>query len=308
MAEKKICDFCLETEGTFFHPLYDVPGGYYICQNCREILKKYNLPIRNDLFQQLVTHEPSLREMIMRNYLEGHTKSDTLAKYFPTGTKILHNREHLISAQEVTLTVPKDLIPDTLAKTEIVDITKQDILNIEDAHDGQEAEIVSGMLYETSGAIYFMSEHFINAHHINNLVMDSTDTSAIHVQENHHPFTYHTVNADLFLLRHQFYFLMNTYTNEKNQNIIYLASENTMTLTPGIYSVPKNIKSGTYYLSSLGDNSLNVRDAAGQVTQYMDGLIELLDGSQIECSSEHQLRINPHEEEKEEDTQSGQHP
>lgn len=292
MARGKVCDFCLSEKKGFFARMDDVLGGYHICSNCREKLNKYNLPIRYDLFQRVVVNDPVMHEMIMNNYLEEHTVSECLSKYYPTGSMMLHKGEYLVSAAEATLYVNQSRIPTTMAKQGIIQITREDVLNIE---DGEERVPVTGTLYETSAALYFMSEHFINVHRLNNMVIDNDDKNAIHILENHRPFTYHIPNADLFIIRHKFYHIIQLHKRKEN-GLIYLASENTMTLTPGIYNIPKNIKSGTYWLSSFDDNGLSITDAAGVERVFKDGQVELSDGSRIEAHGEYQLRINKHED------------
>ena len=78
----------------------------------------------------------------------------------------------------------------------------------------------------------------------------------------------------------------------KNRSLIYLASENTMTLTPGQYSVPKNIKSGTYYVNPVEKGSLFIRDANGQIRKVKPGRVRIDDGSVLEVKGEYEVRYN----------------
>lgn len=294
MARSRICDFCLDEKGSFFRRLQSTPDGQLICSDCRRIIESYGLPVRFDLFQQLVVHDPEMRDMIMRSYLENHSVNDCIAKYYPHGKMMLHRGEELISSQPVTIRVDREKIPAGNAVTEITAVQKEDITNLPSS-TAPDAVEVNGTLYETNAAVYFFSEHFLNVHRPTNLVVDSPDVNALHVIEKRSEFVYQTKNADLFLLRHKFYHILHMARKEK-KNLIYLASENTMTLTPGTYAVPRNIKSGKYWISSVNDSGLSVTDAAGRVREYKDGQIELSDGSMLECTGEYQLRINQHED------------
>ena len=78
--------------------------------------------------------------------------------------------------------------------------------------------------------------------------------------------------------------------SNKSGNLIYLSSDNTMTITPGIYSIPKNILPGTYYVSPLKDHGMHVKDALGRVRECRSGRVQLDEGSSLEVTGEYQLR------------------
>ena len=296
MPESKVCDFCLsESKGLFSKP-QTLSDGHYICKNCRNIIQKYGLPVKYDLFQVLVTAEPYMREMIMNDYLEKNELDDTIAKFFPLPNVLLHRGEHCINVRDASIKVAKAAIPEKYAPTVIRDITGSLINDIPDAPDGVSSVTVQGKLYETDIALYFISEHFINCHRLVDMVKGGNDQNAIHVYEKTLSFTYSTPHTDLFFLRDTLYHKIVAAQANKKQNLIYITSENTMTLTPGIYSVPRNIRSGTYYVSALNDLGLHMKDANGHTHDISSGRVRLDEGSLLDCTGEYELRINPRPE------------
>ena len=113
-------------------------------------------------------------------------------------------------------------------------------------------------------------------------------------------FSYQLRNADLFLLRSAFYQMAVAAASNKKKSLIYLASENTMTLTSGKYNVPKNIKSGVYWVNPVDAASMRVRDANGQLHAVNSGRIRIDNGSTLEVKGEYQLRYNKRDPKKEE--------
>lgn len=291
MAKNKVCDFCLnESHGLFKGP-EQLSDGHMICKDCKKIIQSYGLPVRYDLFQILVTAQPNQKEMIMGDYLETHKADDTLAKYYPMPSVILHDGEHCANVYDATIRVTKAMIPAEPAVKNIADITRQSILNLADAAGESGAEVVSGKVYETEAAVYFMSEHFINCHRLAQVVHENPDTQHLHIMDGSKTFTYTMEHVDMFFLRERFFQLTTAAAANKKTNLVYLSSENTMTITPGVYSVPRNINSGTYWVSALSDKGMSVKDATGHVRDVRSGRIHLDSGSTLEVTGEYQLRI-----------------
>ena len=71
----------------------------------------YNLPVQFDLFQQLVTAQENLRDMIMDAYLESHEAAPTMARFYPLPKVLLHDGEHCINCIPASITVSKAHIP-----------------------------------------------------------------------------------------------------------------------------------------------------------------------------------------------------
>lgn len=285
---KKVCDFCLEEYGGLFSGVQQLDDGHLICRKCRKKLEDYGLPIKYDLFQLAIIAEPSMREMILSDYLEHHSPDDAIAKYFPLTNMLVHEGEHVVNVRDASITVDPSLIPSGKAVQRICDISRRDISDLFDQKNGTS---VQGKLYETDAALYFLSEHFINVHRLTNMVRDHQDHNAIHVLEHGHEYTYTTPHTDLFYLRDLFHTLAVNRKADRKQNLIYLSSENTMTLTPGIYRVPKNVKPGTYWASPVDAAGMSIRDANGHVKNVSRGKVHLDEGSTLEVTGEYQLRI-----------------
>lgn len=293
MAFAKLCDFCLEEKGGFFRSLEELQGGYHICSKCKKRISEYGLPVKYDILQLLVQAPENMHEMMMRAFLETHSADDTLARLYPSGNKMLHRGEELVSVVPAKITVQKDLIPAGNAITELIDVQKKDIINLPSVA-GENGEPVTGVLYETNAAIYFFSEHFLNVHRISNLLTADNDPGAIHILEKNRAYKYAIDHADLFRIRHQFYHILYATRKHRKDNLIYLSGDNTMTLTPGIYTVPKNIKAGIYWLTSADGSKMRLQGKNGQTLDISNGRVELTDGMLIECSGKHELRIyNP---------------
>lgn len=294
MPANKVCDFCLSEAKGLFSKYESLPDGHTICRDCKQKIRKYNLPVEYDLFQLLVVSDPYMREMIMGNYLEHHTADETIVKFFPQPPYQLHKGEHLINESETSIKVSKAAIPYTVAIDVIGNITGHMINDIPDAPAGVEAEVIKGKLYETDIALYFISKHFVNCHRLSDMVRSGDDPAAIHVLEKKLTFTYQMENTDMFFMRDTLYHKIVAAQANKKQNLIYINSENTMTLTPGIYSIPRNIRAGTYYISALNDLGLNLRDVNGHLHDISNlERVMLNEGTLLECTGEYQLRINP---------------
>jgi len=294
MPANKLCDFCLsESKGLFNRP-EELSDGHFVCRDCKQKIKKYNLPVKYDLFQLLVVADPYMREMIMGNYLEQHNADDTIAKFFPIPEMKLHRGEHCINVCDASITVAAAAIPSEPAEAVIGNIIGSMINDIPDAPEGVESVKVQGKLYETDVALYFMSDHFLNCHRISDMVRSGDDKENVHVIEKKLTFTYAVENADLFFMRDTLYNKIVAAQANKKQNLIYINSENTMTLTPGIYSIPRNIRAGTYYVSALNDLGLNLRDVNGHLHDISSyDRVKLDEGTLLECTGEYQLRIKP---------------
>lgn len=289
---RRICDFCLEEGKGLLHQPEKLPDGHFLCKKCRRIIESYGLKPKYDLFQLLVTAQPEMRDMMMGGYLDSHKPLDAIAKYFPIPNIPLHEGEHCINLRAASISVSASAVPTDFAVTRVTDITKKEISNLPDSRPGGNSITVEGTLMETDAALYFLSEHFINCHRLISIITDPVDRQAIHVLEHGKSYTYATPNADLFLLRSKFYHMAINAAENKNRSLIYLASENTMTLTPGQYSVPKNIKSGTYYVNPVEKGSLFIRDANGQIRKVKPGRVRIDDGSVLEVKGEYEVRYN----------------
>ena len=293
MPASKVCDFCLsEGKGLFNRP-ETLKDGHLICRNCKDTIKKYKLPVQYDLFQLLVTTDAYMREMIMNDYLEKHTPDETIEKFFPEPDMPMHRGEHCINVKEASIKVPKAAIPSGKAPTVIGQITGSLINDIPDAPEGVDSVTVKGKLVETDVALYFLSEHFINCHRLSDVVRSGNDPDNVRVIERKLSFTYATPNTDLFFMRDTLYHKIVAARENKKQNLIYITSENTMTLTPGIYSVPRNIRSGTYYVSPINDLGIHLRDVNGHLHEISSDRVRLDEGTMLECTGEYELRINP---------------
>ena len=289
---KKICDFCLEEGRGLFRQPEALSDGHYVCKNCRRIIESYDLPVKYDLFQLLVTAEPYMQEMMMGDYLEHHKPAEALVKYYPIPTMRLHDGEHCVNEVPATIHVETAKVPARRAAARISDITRKEIVNLPDFKAESGAMDIEGTLFETDAALYFMSEHFINCHRLTSIVTDHSDAEAIHVLEHGKQYTYRVHNADLFLLRSAFYQMALAASANRKKSLIYLASENTMTLTSGKYSVPKNVKSGVYWVNPVDEASMRVRDANGQLHAVNSGRIRIDNGSTLEVEGQYQLRYN----------------
>lgn len=298
MANNKVCDFCLDEPKGLFHKPEKLSDGHYICKKCRATIEKYKLPVKHDVFQLLVTADANMRDVVMMNYLDRHTPSEVIAKFYPLPKVLLHDGERAINVYDATITVDATLIPETLATTTIADITRKDFTNLESTTKKENATKVSGKLYETDAALYFLSEHFINCHRLTNMVRDNKDGDVIYVDEKGKNYRYAIEHVDLFYMREDLFFKVANAQEKRDTNLIYLSSENTMTLTPGVYTVPRNITPGTYYVSPIKDDGLNVRDAVGRIRECRSGKIHLDQGSTLEVTGEYQFRIQEHDDNK----------
>ncbi len=284
----KLCDFCLSEGKGIFNQPKQIDDTHHCCKKCRKIIESYDLPVEFGLFQILVTAEVRLREMIMGTWLEHHSIEESLKRYYQPIDLPLHNLEHYVTSTNASIHVSPNKIPTTQAVTTIKDVSGKTIHNLQTDEEGTEVE---GLLVQTDAALYFLSEHFINVHRLSNIATDCEDTQNIHVLDQAKKYIYHVDHADLFFLKSLFYKICLLKQNESKKNLIYLSSENTMTLTPGVYRVPKNIKSGTYYITPKENGSISYKDASGRVTSLDEGRLDLDNGSLLELTSEFEFRI-----------------
>ena len=288
---KKVCDFCLSEGGSLFSRLSRLSDGHHICKNCRSIINSYGLPIQFDLFQQLVTAQPNLRDMIMDTYLESHDPQSTIAKYYPLPKVMLHEGEHCLNAYPAKITVEQSDIPEKNAITSIESITRNDINNISDANNKRSSKTVKGMLYETEIALYFMSEKFINCHRLGFVKRNTNDNNHIVVATKKYTFTYTVEHADLFFLRERFFRKVNAAASNKKQHLIYIRNDNELTITPGVYEIPRSLRPGIYKVKAVNDAGLHIRDSIGRVKDYYESeeCIDLSNGGVLECTGEYEL-------------------
>ena len=290
---KKVCDFCLsESKGLLsgFERLAD--GRHYICKDCKSILKKNKLPIKYDLFQCLVTAQGNMRDMIMDAYLDENEADEAIARFYPMPPILLHGGEKCVNVIPATITVQEDLIPIEPAVTAIVDVNKNTIHNIPDGDGPTGNKTVEGTFYETDAGLYFLSKNFINCHRLGNLFRNTSDNSHLHIQTPTKSFTYTIENAEIFFLRERFFNKVVAAKHNKKQRLIFMSNDNKVTITPGIYEIPKSLRPGLYRVSAIKDQGLHIKDSDGRVFDYYEteSAIELVDGGILECTGEYQLQ------------------
>ncbi|MBR2669158.1 MAG: hypothetical protein IKE36_05105 [Solobacterium sp.] len=287
----KVCDFCLEEQKGFFTRLHTTLDGHLACGNCRRIIAKYDLPLKFDVFQRLVTSDKEIRNIIMRDYLESHTPEQCIGKFYPLPEMKLHEGEVCVNVIPAKLTVSGSAIPEELAVKTIAEVNRSTIHNVSDITEEGDPVTIEARLYETNAALYFLTNHFVNCHRLSNIVRTNTDGQTIKVLENGKGYTYTVSSTTMFMLRSEFYRVISS-AQEKKRNLIYINSENTMTITPGTYDVPKHIQAGTYYVSAVKDDGLHIRDAAGKLHSMHNGRVRLDEGSQLEVTGEYHFRFN----------------
>lgn len=290
---KKICDFCLEEGKGLFNQPKEIDDTHRICRHCRKIIESYGLPVEFDLFQVLVTAEPRIREMIMNTWMERQPIDSLFSKYYPPTSLELHRYEVAVNIEKSKIRVTQARIPTTKAVDQISLVSRNQISNLETDPSGEEVE---GLLIQTNAALYFMSDHFINCHRLSTMATDCLDEHEIHVMDHGKMYSYSVDHSDLFFLRNTFFHLLSIAKEEKKKNLIYLKSDNTMTLTPGIYRVPRNIKSGTYYISPVENSHLSIKDAAGRIIDGGKGKISIDDGSILEVDGQYHFRYREKKE------------
>ncbi len=293
MANKTVCDFCLsEGKGLLNRP-EKIRGGHHICKSCRNILKKYDLPVAFDLFQQLVTAQQNMRNMIMDAYLEAHTAEDAMARFFPDPQGIkLHEGEYCINCVDASLMVDTELIPDQKAPGDIADIEKKNISDVPDAKDTKNNLRITGKLVETQVAIYFLSENFINCHRPG-FLKRSADTDRIVIDTGKKHFTYRVKHADIFYLRESFYRKVYAALNNKKKHLIYITGDDEVTITPGVYEIGRSLRAGKYRVVPVHNKGLHMKDPMGRVKDYYesDEYIEVKEGGVLECTGEYHLKF-----------------
>lgn len=289
---KTVCDFCLSEGKGLFKKLYRLKDGHHICKNCRSIIESYDLPVEYDLFQQLVTAQPALRNMIMDAHLESHDPKQAIAHYFPDQGIVLHEGEHCLNAVPATMKVRRDQIPAEAAVTAIVDIRRADIKNIPDAPELSQGTVeVNGTLVETEIALYFLSPHYINCHRVGFIKRNTGELNKIEVVTRKNNFTYYIEHADLFFLRERFFRKAKAATSAKKQHLIYIRSDNELTITPGVYEIPRSLKPGIYKVRAIKDDGLHISDSVGHVKDYYENgeTIRLPEGGVLESTGEYEL-------------------
>jgi hypothetical protein len=285
---KKICDFCL-SESKFRNRVEQLPDGHYICKNCRDIIEEHDLPVRFDLFQQLVTAQSDMTDTVMDSYLENHSADDTIAKFYPLPSVVLHEGEHCLNQVEAALTVNTSDIPSAYAVRNLMEINRTTIHNIPDAKDKDRTKI-TGTLYETEAAVYFMSEHIVNCHRLGYLKRNTADMTHVNVVTPTRTFTYSIEHADLFFFRERFFQKVNAVKQHKQKHLIYIQNNDDVRITPGIYDIPKSFRPGVYKVTAVTDAGLHIRDSHGRVRDYYETEETIaLDSGTLECTGEYEL-------------------
>ena len=292
MAKKKVCDFCLSECGGLFNRLETLPDGHHMCKDCKKLIQRYGLPLKHEVFQTLVTAQPNMKEMIMDAYLENNDANDALAQYYPFPSVLMHAGEHCINCVDATITVDKDLVPTVPAVRSIQAVQKGSIHNIRDASGDKETAVISGKLYETEAALYFISPYVVNCHRLGYMKRNTGDTDRVVVVTPTKSFTYKIDHADLFWMRERFYSKVNAARHNKDQHLIYITNDNQVRITPGVYDIPKSLRPGIYKVKAIKDAGLHIRDAMGKVKDYYENEehIDLRDGGVLECTGEYQLQ------------------
>lgn len=288
---KKVCDFCLSEAKGFFSSMEHLPDGHYVCSKCRKIIRSYDLPVKYDIFQCLVTAQPHMRGTIMGAFLENHNADECLAKYYPLPSVLLHEGEHCINAIDATLHVSRDEIPAEHAVTNVNEIRRQTIHNIADGN-GSDKTAVKGILYETEAALYFVSDHIINCHRLGYIERNNDDDEHIIVNTPKKTYTYDVEHADLFFMRERFFQKVKAAKGNKQQSLIYIRNDNEYRITPGVYQIPKSLKPGIYEVKPLNDAGLHIKDSLGRTRDYYanEQSIDLSDGGTLECTGEYELK------------------
>lgn len=290
----KVCDFCLSDMSGVFNRPTKLLDGHQICRKCKAKIEEYDLPVKYEIFQELVTAQPNLRDMIMDTYLESHGHAETLAKYYPEPSIKLHDGEKCISAIPASIRVNVTDVPEGFAVINISEVGRNEINNIANApsDDKRITTVIEGTLYETDVAIYFMSDHIINCHRLGYVERNNDIEDQIIVKTKKYTYIYDVEHADLFFMRERFYRKVNAVANNKHQHLIYIKNANEMKITPGIYEIPRSLKPGTYKVTAVRDAGLHVKDAIGRVKDYYetDECIDLSEGGVLECTGEYELK------------------
>ena len=288
---KKVCDFCLSEAKGLFSSMERLSDNHYICKKCRKIITSYQLPVKYDIFQCLVTAQPHMRGTIMGAYLENHSPDDCLAKFYPLPSILLHEGEHCINAVPASLKVDTASIPEEAAVKTVNEIRRQTIHNISDGVTDQRTT-VKGTLYETEAALYFLSDHIVNCHRLGYLERNNDDDDHIIVNTPKKSYTYNVEHADLFFMRERFFQKVKAAKGNKQQSLIYIRNDNEYRITPGVYQIPKSLKPGVYQVTPLNDAGLHIKDSMGRVKDYYanEHSIDLSDGGTLECTGEYELK------------------
>lgn len=291
MPNKKVCDFDLRDGGFFHNRLEKLSDGHYICKYCKAIIKKYNLPLRFDIFQMLVTAQAQMVDTVMDSYLKNHSVEEIIATHYPLPKMKLHNGEHCINAVSASQIIMLNQLPKQKITTSIAEIEKSSIANIADAKERSGSQKIEGILYETEAALYFISENYINVHRLGYIKRNLADNEYIHVNTPTKNFTYKVQFTDMFFLRERFFQKVNNIINHKDNKLIFISNDNLFTVTPGIYDVPKNLKPGEYNVKAIRDAGLHIKDIHGHVKDYDENeeSITLPDGGILEVTGEYQL-------------------
>ena len=292
----KVCDFCLSEGKGLFNQPKKIEDGHYICKDCRSILASYNLPIKHDIFQILVTAQENMRDMIMESYIKNHNIDEMMAKFYPVDDMPLHPGEHCISKVKAYQTVTKDAIPYTRAVSKIAEISKATIQNIVDSTTRTNSHKVEGILYETDVAFYFLSPNYVNCHRLGYALRNRSDTDRINVVTPTARYTYMLDNSDLIFMRERFYQKLNAARNNKDTHLIYMSDDNHIRITPGVYDIPKSLRPGKYVVTAIRDAGLHMKDSLGRVIDYYENeeVIDLSDGGVLECTGEYELKWISH--------------
>jgi hypothetical protein len=289
---RKVCDFCLTEGKGLFSGLEKLKDGHYICRHCRSKIEKYGLPVKYDIFQCLVTAQPHMQDMIMTAWLENHSADQILYDLYPLPDILLHEGEHCLNAIEATQTIQKDDLPEEpYHANSIAEIRKKNIADVPSTSSRTGSMKVKGMLYETEVALYFISDSYVNCHRLGHMKRNRDETDRVLVETPTKTFTYMIQHSDLFYMRERFFQKINAIKNGKGQHLIYIRNEKEITITPGVYDIPKSLRPGVYKVKAVRDAGLHMWDALGRVRDYYENEenIELAEGTVVECTGEYEL-------------------
>ena len=148
------------------------------------------------------------------------------------------------------------------------------------------------MLYETEAALYFLSDEFVNCHRLGYVTRNTGVTDRVEVVTPTKTFTYKVDHSDLFFMRERFWSKVNAKKHNKHTHLIYINNADNITITPGVYDVPKELRPGIYKVRAIKDAGLHIHDNMGRVKDYYENEehIEVSEGGVLECTGEYQLQ------------------
>ena len=93
-------------------------------------------------------------------------------------------------------------------------------------------------------------------------------------------------------MRERFFRKVNAAACNKKQHLIYIRNDNELTITPGVYEIPRSLRPGIYKVKAVNDAGLHIRDSIGRVKDYYENeeCIDLSNGGILECTGEYELQ------------------